>query len=141
MLPGGEDQIDLDAAEFVEAQFKALPFDRICEDLLDATLKGISVSEIVWARDDNRIVPQRIVSHDQRRFVFDLEWKPRLLTLTNMMDGEELPPRKFISHRHGVKGNNPYGLGLGTRLFWPVLFKREGVAFWMKFLDKFAGPR
>ncbi|MDZ7822987.1 MAG: DUF935 family protein [Ahrensia sp.] len=62
------------------------------------------------------------------------------MTLANMNDGQELPDRKFITHRHGVKGNNPYGLGLGTRLFWPVLFKREGIAFWMKFLDKFAAP-
>ncbi len=138
--PGGEDQIDLDAAEFIEAQLKTLPYDRICEDMLDATLKGFSVSEIVWKRDGNYIVPDKIVSHDQRRFVFDLEWKLRLLTLGNMNDGLQLPERKFITHRHGVKGNNPYGLGLGTRLFWPVLFKREGVAFWMTFLEKFAGP-
>ncbi|MFN3313272.1 MAG: DUF935 family protein, partial [Hyphomonas sp.] len=82
----------------------------------------------------------RIMAHDQRRFVFDLDWQPRLLTWTNMREGIQLPERKFIVHRHGVKGNNPYGLGLGTRLFWPVLFKREGIAFWVHFLEKFAGP-
>ena len=138
--PGGEDQIDRDAAEFITELLKELPYDRICEDALDATLKGFSVAEIVWGRSGNFIVPERVLSHDQRRFVFDPDWKPRLLTLTNMMKGEELPERKFIIHRHGVKGNNPYGLGLGTRLFWPVLFKREGVAFWMTFLEKYASP-
>jgi hypothetical protein len=138
--PSGEDQIDLDAAEFVEEQLGALPFDRICEDLLDATLKGYAISEIVWDRIDNRIVPKRVLSHDQRRFVFDLKWKPRLLTTENMQDGIQLPERKFIVHRHGVKGNNPYGLGMGTRLFWPTLFKREGIAFWLVFLEKFASP-
>lgn len=138
--PGGEDQIDRDAAEFITDMLKELPYDRICEDALDATLKGFSVGEIVWGRDGRFIVPERIISHDQRRFVFDPDWKPRLLTLTNMMKGEQLPDRKFIIHRHGVKGNNPYGLGLGTRLFWPVLFKREGVAFWMTFLEKYASP-
>lgn len=138
--PGGEDQIDRDAAEFMTELLKELPYDRICEDALDATLKGFSVGEIVWGRDGRFIVPERIISHDQRRFVFDPDWKPRLLTLNNMMKGEQLPDRKFIIHRHGVKGNNPYGLGLGTRLFWPVLFKREGVAFWMTFLEKYASP-
>lgn len=138
--PGGEDQIDRDAAEFITDLLKELPYDRICEDALDATLKGFSVGEIVWGRDGRFIVPERIISHDQRRFVFDPDWKPRLLTLNNMMKGEQLPDRKFIIHRHGVKGNNPYGLGLGTRLFWPVLFKREGVAFWMTFLEKYASP-
>ncbi len=138
--PGGEDQIDLDAAEFLECILKELPFDRICEDLLDAILKGFAVSEIVWKRDGNYIKPDYLVSHEQRRFKFDREWKLRLLTMQSMTEGEALPDRKFIVHRHGVKGNNPYGLGLGTRLFWPVLFKREGVTFWMTFLEKFGAP-
>lgn len=140
VVPGGEDQIDLDAAALVTDLLKELPYDRICEDALDATLKGFSIAEIVWQRAGRFIVPERIIAHDQRRFVFDPDWRPRLLTPTNMMAGEELPERKFIVHRHGVKGNNPYGLGLGTRLFWPVLFKREGVAFWLTFLEKYAAP-
>jgi hypothetical protein len=57
-----------------------------------------------------------------------------------MAEGIKLPERKFIVHRFGVKGNNPYGLGIGSRLFWPVLFKREGITFWLHFLEKFAGP-
>ena len=103
-------------------------------------LNGFSVSEVVWKRDDNRIKPEKIVSHNARRFAFGEDWKPRLRTWTNMTDGIELPERKFIVHRHGVVGNNPYGLGLGSQLFWAVLFKREGIAFWLHFLDKFAGP-
>lgn len=138
--PGGDRPIDKDAAELVKDILTGLPFDRVCEDLLDATLKGFAISEIVWGRDGNRIVPVSIRTHDQRRFAFGEDWQPRLLTWTAMVDGIELPPRKFITHRFGVKGNNPYGLGLGTRLFWAVLFKREGVTFWLHFLEKFAGP-
>lgn len=132
--------LDQQAVEVVRDILAGMPFDRICEDLLDATLKGFAISEVVWARKGAQIVPAQVKSHDQRRFVFGHDWRPRLLTWTNMRDGIELPDRKFIVHRHGVKGNNPYGLGIGSRLFWPVLFKREGVAFWLHFLDKFAGP-
>jgi phage gp29-like protein len=138
--PGGDRPIDKEAADLVEEFLTALPFDRICEDMLDATLKGFAVSEVVWARDGNRIKPVQIKAHDQRRFAFDRDWAPRLLTWANMREGEHLPERKFIVHRVGVKGNNPYGLGLGSRLFWPVLFKREGITFWLHFLEKFAGP-
>jgi hypothetical protein len=138
--PASKAPRDVVAAEFCREVLNALPFDRICEDMLDATLKGFSISEAVWKRDGNRIVPDDIVAHDQRRFVFDVDWRPRLLTWTNMRDGQELPDRKFLVHRFGVKGNNPYGLGLGTRLFWPVLFKREGVTFWLHFMEKFASP-
>lgn len=138
--PGGDRPIDKDAADLVEELIGALPFDRICKDLLDATLKGFAVCEVVWGRDGNRIKPVKIKSIDQRRFAFKADWRPRLLTWTSMIEGIELPERKFIVHRVGVKGENPYGLGLGSRLFWPVLFKREGITFWLHFLEKFAGP-
>lgn len=138
--PGGDRSIDKDAAGLCKDILATLPFDRICEDLLDATLKGFAVSEILWTRDGDRIVPAEVKAHDQRRFVFGEDWQPRLLTWTEMVEGMALPARKFITHRFGVKGNNPYGLGLGSRLFWAVLFKREGVAFWLHFLEKFAGP-
>ena len=39
-----------------------------------------------------------------------------------------------------AKDGNPYGLGLGTRLFWPVFFKNQGIVFWLKFAEKFGGP-
>jgi phage gp29-like protein len=138
--PGGDRPIDKEAADLVDTFLSALAFDRTCDDLLDATLKGFAIAEIVWDRDGNRIRPVALQAHDQRRFVFDRDWRPRLLTWGNTRDGIELPDRKFIVHRVGVRGNNPYGLGLGTRLFWPVLFKREGIAFWLHFLEKFAGP-
>jgi len=138
--PASESVLDKRAAAFVESVLTRINFDQLCLDLLDATLKGYAVAEIVWMRDGNQIVPERIVAHDQRRFTFDADWRPRLLTMAAPLEGEELPERKFIVHRFGVKGNNPFGLGLGSKLFWPVLFKREGVAFWLTFLEKFASP-
>lgn len=138
--PASDSPLDKRAAAFVEEQLAAINFDQLCLDLLDATLKGYAVAEIVWKRDGASIVPERIVAHDQRRFTFDEFWKPRLLTMAAPLFGEELPDRKFIVHRFGVKGNNPYGLGLGSKLFWPCLFKREGVAFWLTYLEKFASP-
>jgi len=138
--PGGDRPIDKEAADLVAEIIDALPFDQICRDLLASTLKGFAVAEIVWARVGNQIRPVRIKAHDQRRFVFDREWRLRLLTWANLTEGELLPERKFIVHRVNVRGNNPYGLGLGSSLFWPVLFKREGITFWLHFLEKFAGP-
>lgn len=135
-----DDPRDEAARDFVEAVLSSLSFDRLCADLLDATLKGYAVAEIVWTRGALGIAPERIVSHDQRRFTFDVDWRPRLLTWTQPTEGEALPERKFIVHRFGAKGNNPFGLGLGTRLFWCVLFKREGLTFWLTFLSKFAMP-
>jgi phage gp29-like protein len=54
-----------------------------------------------------------------------------------MIEGVELPDRKFIVHRFGAKDGSPYGLGLGNKLFWPVFFKRQDIGFWLTFADKF----
>lgn len=138
--PASEDARDQDAAAFIADVLNQISFDQVCLHLLDATSKGYSVAEIVWTRRGAQIVPERIVGHNQRRFVFDLDWRPRLLTQQHAFNGLVVPDRKIITHRFGVLGNNPYGLGLGTRLFWCVLFKREGVAFWLTALEKFASP-
>jgi len=137
---GGEDKADIEAADFIRDLLDALPFDQMCLDLLDATLKGFSLCELIYKRDGRHVVIDKVTTLEQRRFVFDLDFKPRLLTMSAPSLGEKLPDRKFMVHRFGMKGNNPYGLGMGTRLFWPVLFKRNGVAFWMKFLERFASP-
>ena len=101
---------------------------------------GFSVGEIMWAVEPDGIRPAAIVPRAQTRFKFDVDYKLRLLTTTDTLRGIEMPERKFIVHRHGGKDNNPYGLGLGSSLFWPVLFKRQGVSFWLTFLDKFGSP-
>jgi phage gp29-like protein len=40
----------------------------------------------------------------------------------------------------GAKDGNPYGLGLGSSLFWPALFKKMDITFWLTFNDKFGSP-
>lgn len=140
VTPASEEPLDVAAADLVERQLAALPFDLICRDLLSATLFGFSASEIEWGVHGSEIVPLRIVNHNQGRIAFDLDWQPRLLTREAPLDGMALPARKFIVHRHEPDGSDPYGRGLGRVLFWHVLFKREGVGFWSHFLEKYASP-
>jgi phage gp29-like protein len=96
------------------------------------------VSEVEW--DPDTWAPLRFHQRDQRRFLFDSDCNPRLITPENRQEGIQLPEKKFIVHRFGAKDGNPYGLGLGTRLFWPTLFKRQGMGFWSVFAEKFGGP-
>ncbi len=137
--PGGTSRADKTAAAICDEQLRALPFDLICLNLLDATLKGYAVGEILWANRAGTVAVD-VLARAQRRFVFGRDYRPRLLTAQSLNDGEELPERKFIIHRFGSKDGNPYGLGLGTRLFWPVFFKRQGLQFWLTFADKFGNP-
>ncbi|MEN5083689.1 DUF935 family protein [Bosea sp. TWI1241] len=139
--PASQDPVDVRAAEFVERMLDRLPFDQITLSLLDATLMGFSTCEIVWERDGFEVMPSLVKKIDQRRISFDVDWQPRLLTMEHMLDGLAFPERKMIVHRFDEHdGSDPYGFGLGRILFWHVLFKREGVGFWMKALERFAVP-
>lgn len=139
--PASEDDRDVNAADGVRDILTAMPFDQLCKDLLSAVMDGYAVSELIWGRnDDGLIVPVGVKSINPNRFRFDKDWKPRLLTKENGIDGEELPGNKFIVHRHDAKDNNPYGIGLGSTLFWHVHFKREGVTYWLTHLNKFSSP-
>lgn len=132
------------AMDLVQQAMDGLRFNQVVEDLLDATLKGIAISEIVWTGGAQGIVPDRIVARDPRRFTFaEVDQAPpelRLLTREAPTDGIALPARKFIVHRHGGRYGSPWGLGLGHRLFWPVFFKRQGIGFWLGAVEKFAAP-
>lgn len=138
--PASEARVDKKAAAICEQQLRALAVNSMALGFLDATLMGFSVGETVWERDGFEIVARRVPIHDQRRFVFDAEGQPRLLTWDALAEGVPLPERKFIVHRFESAHSDPYGWGLGRILFWHVLFKREGIAFWMKALERFATP-
>ena len=132
---------DVAAAEWVTSELKRINIDRACLGLLDAILKGYAVGEVIWTQiKDGLIVVDKIKPKAQRRFTFDEHSQLRLLTMADMMRGEELPDRKFLVHSFGSKDGNPFGLGLGHSLFWPVWFKKKGIVFWLTFCDKFASP-
>ncbi len=133
------------SAELVRKCLNLINLDRLTEDLLDAVLKGYSVAEIMWGYDENEkiIRPLEIRSRKPQRFIFkqaENDCELRLLTLDSPIDGIEVPERKFIVFTYDKRFDNPYGFGLGNSLFWPVLFKRKGITFWLTFCDKFGSP-
>lgn len=139
------DQAGKTASDLVQTMLKSVMFDRLCSELLDALLTGFVPAEIVWTVQGGLITPERVVKRAQRRFVYvqtDPNAAPelRLLTAANMLTGEVLPPQKFIVHRVNAEDDNPYGMGLGLQLYWPVFFKRKGILSWNKLNDRFGSP-
>jgi phage gp29-like protein len=131
---------DKKAADMVKEMLTNMGFDFVSVELLDAILKGFSVGEIMWARDGALLVPTEMRPRDQRRFAFTTKWELRMRTREHLIDGVELPDRKFIVHRFGAKDGNPFGLGLGNKLFWPTFFKRQDLTFWLTYADKYGSP-
>ena len=138
--PASDNAEDIKIAEFVENNLKEISFDNACEELLDGVLMGFKPAEVMWDYSEGDIWIREYRGRDPRRFAFGLNGELRLLTFGNMIEGEETPDRKFQLFRFGEKNNNPYGTGLGNKLYWPVWFKKNGVKFWAVFLEKFGQP-
>lgn len=136
---GSTDQ-DLEVAQFVETCLLNTNFDQARQELLLAILYGFYVVEVIWGVDaEGRIVPQRLIPKHPRRFCFGPDRELRLLSYSSGLEGEPLPARKFIVMTWGSV-DNPYGQGLGQRLWWPVWFKKHGIKFWVIFCEKFGMP-
>lgn len=139
VLPASDSARDKTVADFVRDAFESLNFTQGLAELMQAALYGHYESEIMWRADGAAIVPARLVGKHPRRFVFDFDRRLRMLTPENLADGEDVPERKFIHFAFG-SADNPYGKGLGQKLWWPVWFKKHGIKFWLIFLEKFGMP-
>jgi phage gp29-like protein len=140
VLPGDDaDPRSVQAADALKMVLEQASIDRVQEKMLWATFYGYQVAEIIWVPGPERIDFRFKVRH-ARRFRFTPEGDLRLLT-TTAPRGEALPDRKFwVVRSGGTDDDEHYGRGLAEWLYWPVLFKRNGIRFWNKFLDKFAVP-
>ena len=141
VTPGGERRRDRQAAEFIEETLTHVRWDTINEKMHYGRYYDYAIGECLWARDGRHIVLDQFKVRDRRRFVFDAEFRPLLLT-TNQPQGEALPPKKFWWFSAGADHDDePYGLGLAHYLYWPVFFKRHQTNFWLQLLERFGRPQ
>jgi len=140
VLPGDdEDPRAVEAADRLKLVLEAASIDRVQEKMRWASFYGYAVAELLWFARDGRLDFTLRVRH-ARRFRFTPAGELRLLTMAAPR-GEPLPDRKFWVVRAGATDDDEfYGRGLAEWLYWPVLFKRNGLRFWNKFLDRFALP-
>lgn len=136
-----ERAIDQRAADHLRAQLQRIGWDRVTELMLYGVFYGYAVAEIIYGREDGRLTWDRIRVRNRRRFRFAPDGSLRLITPQNPYPGEEVPQANFWQYATGADHDDePYGLGLAHWLYWPVLFKRNGLKFWLTFLEKFGMP-
>ncbi len=148
--PASSSRKDKKAADLVRAQLGNLGYDQLCKDQLEALNKGVGFNEIMWQSDGSELVAASQIPLEP--WIFSFTAKPekddtlihnvgmRLLTPQDMYVGEKIPVAKIMCHRVGAKYNNPWGLGLGNRAFWPIFFKRQEIGFWLAFSERFGTP-
>lgn len=141
VVPGDDSRAAKKAAAALTDMLVRLRFDDLTEKMLYALFYGYSVAEIVWKTDAGAWTWSAIKVRNRRRFRFGTDGSLRLLTRANMTTGEIMPPANFWTLSCGADNDDePYGRGLAQWLYWPVFFKRNGLKYWLTFLEKFAAP-
>ena len=143
MEPGGKKRIDRLADEFVQEQLEAVGWDNVTDKMLFGVFYGYAVAEINYVRDGNRLGWDAIKVRSRHQFRFNDKAELCLLTPTHMLECVEAVAPYFWHYATGADHDDePHGLGLGLGLghwlYWPVLFKRNGLRFWQVLLEKFA---
>jgi len=130
---------DQAAATFVTEQLKNVNFDSITRKMLFGLHYGWAVAETIWAIKDNQVIIDCIKVRDRGNFKFDDD--SNLYFNRGGGQFDKMPDNKFWVFSCGADtDDNPYGLGLAHSLYWPTFFKRNGIKFWLVFLEKFGMP-
>jgi phage gp29-like protein len=138
--PASESAEDKKVAEFLEWQLKVMKFDKLSNKMLYATHYGFSVGELMFAYHEEKqcIYIESIKVRDRSRFKFNDDHE---LYLYENAEKKLMPENKFWVHSVGADhDDNPYGEGLAHSLYWPVFFKRNGLKFWVFYLEKYGMP-
>lgn len=138
---GGKKRIDKQAADFLREQLHAIGWDNLTTKMLFGVFYGFAVAEVIYRPEGGRVVIDRIKVRNRRRFRYAPDGGLRLLTPAAMSEGVPAETPYFWNFQTGADNDDePYGLGLAHWLYWPVLFKRNGIKFWLMFLEKFGMP-
>lgn len=139
--PASDRRVDKQAAKALEEQMRKIGWDARTDRMLYGVFFGFAAAELIWERQGNLLGWKAIKVRDRRRFRFAPDGGLRLLTPTNMAAGEPADAPYFWHYATGATHDDePYGLGLGHWCYWPVLFKRNGLKFWMIACEKFGMP-
>lgn len=126
-------------ARSIEDMLHALDMQQIIRQALDACQFGYQPMEIRWAGTSGGLWVADVQAKPAEWFCFDDDARLRFKTKANPVFGEELPDRKFLLPRQDPSYQNPYGFADLSLCYWPVLFKKGGMRFWLTFAEKYGG--
>lgn len=104
-----------------------------------AIFTGYRVHEIIPEYVDGHWLPVQVIDRPSRRFRFDADGNPLLISKGNML-GEAVPNDRFVISRHMATSTNPYGLALLSSCFWPWTFKTGGWKYFVEFCKRHGLP-
>lgn len=134
-----DDADDVANADLVRAWLERDELADELFDMLDATGKGISLTEIIWDTSEGQWSPKRLEWRDPRWFTFDRVDGSTPLIRTDS-GYEPLPAFKFISLAMKAKSGLPVRSGLSRIAAWAWMFKAFAQRDWAIFTQTFGQP-
>lgn len=136
------DKASARTAKLVESVLDSLDMRRVLRELLDAPLFGWQVMEVIWTppQTGGPMVPKDVLAKPLTWFHFDPDSQLRFRSKEQPLFGELVPARKFLVPAQDATYANPYGFADLSMVFWPTVFKRGGLKFWVTFTEKFGMP-
>lgn len=135
-----DDPQDEQIADFVREQLRSIKnLEDVFLDLLDAIGKGVSISEIMWKYDGEKVVVDRIEQVHPKLLRWDQDDVLRIVTEDSPI-GISPPPHKFIFHYYKAKSGHPSRAGILRVCAWMYLFKNYTIKDWVSFIEVFGLP-
>lgn len=129
------------SAKLAESVLQRLDMAHLLHELLDAVLYGWQPMEVIWSKPGNGpVVPQQVLAKPAQWFHFDTDNQLRFKSREQPLYGELQQPRKFLVPTQEASYANPYGFADLSMCFWPTVFKRGGLKFWVTFTEKYGTP-
>ncbi len=125
--------------KFVKDVVKGWDLNRMISEFLDANFFGYQVSEVLWKRAGDYIIPVDVVDKPQEWFGFGAKNELRRFTREAPL-GVPVPDWHFLLSRHKPSYQNPYGRPLLALVFWWGAFKKGGIKWWVTFMEKYGMP-
>lgn len=105
-----------------------------------AFLTGYRPHESVWQLDSRKYLPQEVIDRPARRFKFDADGAPLLISRGNMLGAPLDQPWQVVISRHMADALNPYGIAVLSSCFWPWTFKTGGWRYVVKYCERHGLP-
>jgi phage gp29-like protein len=130
--------------DLIQDVFKKINIKNLINDILNAPLYGYQVLEIIWwienINGNEYCFPTAIIAKPFDWFIFN-KFNQLLLVTKDKPEGQLLPELKFLVVQSNPSYLNPYGDPVLSKCLWPIVFKKGGLTFWMKFMEKHGIPK
>lgn len=124
-------------AGFCREMMQLWDHDNIVEQAINYRLLGYQPFELIYEASDRKWVITDVIGKPADWFTFNAD---RELVLTAGGRNQRVNPWNFITLVNKGTYDNPHGTAVLSGCFWPVSFKRGGVEFWVKFVEKYGIP-